>query len=165
VDAPQHALPEVRLGSPMLVVLLEGVVASGRTFRVQAGGGSMFPFIRDGDIVSVAPLASPPRLGDVLAFQRGPQPTPQLVVHRLVGRAPRGLLLRGDSYPPRHSDGLITPAALLGRVVRVERRGRPITLGLGPERALIALLSRLGLLWLLLQPALRLYRVLPRRHA
>jgi hypothetical protein len=165
MDAAENAVPEMGLDAPMTLALLEGVVARGHRFRMRAGGGSMFPFIRDGDVLSIAPLAGSPGIGDVLAFKRCPGGgMGQLVVHRLVGRTPYGCLLRGDSYPPGHSDGQISPEALLGRVERVERTGRPVRLGLGPERFLIAALSRLGLLWILLQAALRLYRYAPRRH-
>jgi hypothetical protein len=154
---------EHNLSAPMMVSLLDGVVARGHTFRFRAGGSSMFPFIRDGDVVSIKPLDPDrvPRLGDVLAFNRNPDEASvaHLVVHRLVGRSAQGYLLRGDHHPPSHSDGMISPVALLGIVTGVERRGRTVRLGLGPERALIAFLSRLGLLWLPIRFSIYLYRL------
>jgi hypothetical protein len=75
---------ERSLPAPLLVSLLTGVVQRGHTFRFRAGGGSMFPFIRDGDILSIVPLSAdrPARLGDVLAFDRGGGDYAHLVVHR-----------------------------------------------------------------------------------
>jgi len=73
-------------------------------------------------------------------------------VHRLVGRASGGWVTRGDGAPAPDE-----PAALqdvLGRVAEVERAGRRVRLGLGPERVCIALLSRFGLLG----PLVRAYR-------
>jgi hypothetical protein len=160
------ALPDLRplevcsLSPALVVSLLDGVMARGHTCRFRAGGGSMFPFIRDGDIVSIEPLVGAPRLGDVLAFRRGPcTGADNLVVHRMVGRAAGGYRMRGDSYPHGHTDGVIAAEALLGRVARVERGGRTVHLGLGPERAAIALLARAGLLAAALKVVLRLYRM------
>jgi signal peptidase I len=157
---------ERSLPAPLLVSLLTGVVQRGHTFRFRAGGGSMFPFIRDGDILSIVPLSAdrPARLGDVLAFDRGGGDYAHLVVHRLVGRTASGYLLRGDAHAPGHSDGCLPPNVLLGRVAGVEREGRPVRLGLGSERLLIALLSRVGLLWLLVRAAVFVYRLRPRKH-
>jgi len=159
---PETILPERILASSLVLSLLDGVVARGHAFRFRAGGSSMFPFIRDGDIISVIPLDAPPRLGDVLAFNRGPDGNECLVVHRLVGRHAGGFLLRGDAYPMGHNDGIIPFESLLGRVARVERGGRFVYLGLGIERVLIAFLSRSGILWALMRIALRLYRLRPR---
>jgi hypothetical protein len=161
---------EHNLSAPMMVSLLDGVVARGHTFRFRAGGSSMFPFIRDGDVVSIKPLDHyrVPRLGDVLAFNRNPDEASaaHLVVHRLVGRSAQGgYMLRGDHHPPGHSDGMISPVALLGIVTGVERCGRTVRLGLGPERALIAFLSRLGLLWRLIRLFIYLYRLRLLFHA
>ena len=43
------------------------------------------------------------------------------------------------------NDGVVASAALLGRVVQVERAGKTVRLGMGAERSLIASLSRYGL--------------------
>ena len=46
----------------------------------------------------------------------------------------------------------------MGRVTRVERNGKEIFFGLGPERFLIAFLTRRGLLFPLLYPLWRMVR-------
>ena len=71
-----------------------------------------------------------PRPGEVVAFCH-PE-TGKLVVHRVLARRSGGYLLRGDNA--LEADGLIPPAYILGRVDRVERRGRRVRLGQGPER-------------------------------
>jgi hypothetical protein len=105
----------------------------------------MDPFIRDGDVITVSPLRSTrPRVGDVVAFAR--LEGANLVVHRVVARRGWDAVVQGDGVP-EYADGLIPAESLLGRVTRVERDGRSVWLGLGPERVVIAWLSRAG--WLI----------------
>jgi hypothetical protein len=115
----------------------------------------MAPFIKDGDVVTISPLrGSRPRLGDVAAFTRGAD---SLLVHRVVERQGGSWSTKGDNVV--ELDGAIPAASLLGRVTRIERDGRAVRLGLGPERVVIAWLSRAGLLPVLLAPARRLFRL------
>jgi hypothetical protein len=117
------------------------VLRRGRAFRFQAAGSSMSPCIREGDVIQVAPLSGGmPCLGQVVACVppggRGP------VVHRVIGR--RGPLFRTKGDNVCRTDGLLARSQILGLVTRVERNGRPVPAGLGPERILIAWLSRRG---------------------
>ncbi len=116
----------------------------------------MSPFLRSGDVVVLAPLGGRPvGLGDVVALRRGER---WLLVHRVVGRRGPRLLTRGDAV-----GRLDEPAALedvVGRAVAVQRRGRRRRLGLGPERFLIAWLSRRGALVPLFAPGRCLTRLL-----
>lgn len=116
----------------------------------------MIPFIRGGDFVTIAP-ASRVRLrrGDIAAFARAE--TGPIVIHRVVQVHQDGLLTRGDNCP--EPDGLIPFSRILGYVTRVERDGRKLRLGLGPERRLIALLNRAGLLTRMLLPVRKLSRL------
>jgi len=123
--------------------LMRAVLAKGAPFRFEAGGFSMSPFIRHGDIITVAPSPSRFRRGDVVAFM-SPE-TGKLTVHRVVRISPRrGCLIKGDNTPA--PDGRVEKSAIIGRVIRVEHCGKRLRLGLGPERALLAFLSRIGLL-------------------
>lgn len=132
-----------------MLELMRAVLARGQAFRFRAGGWSMTPFIRDGDVVTITPLGSGgPRLGDVVAYAGSNGE--KLVVHRAAGRQPGGTLMLGDNLRGQ-ADGVIGEDALLGRVSRVERNGKQVRLGLGPERGLIALFSRLGLIPVLLR--------------
>ena len=127
-----------------LSALMSDVLARGVPFRFAAPGFSMFPFIRDGDAVTISPLRGrPARFGDVVAFT-GPRGGP--IVHRVTARRPGRYEIRGDCSGGPDGIDVVPAAGIIGVVTRVERRGRRVRLGLGPERALAAGLSRLGLL-------------------
>jgi hypothetical protein len=145
---------ELSLGSRPFQELLIEVLHKGAAFRFRAKGFSMSPFIKDGDVITVAPLCGKkPRLGDVVAFIN-PR-TEGLVVHRVVGKGDTNhLYIKGDNLPTRTH--MVPIAPILGRVERIERDGKAITLGLGPEKRFIALFSRRGLL---LPVLLRLWRI------
>lgn len=146
---------ELSLSGPTLVELLRAVLGKGAPCRFRAKGFSMSPFVRDGDVITVSPLSgASPRRGDVVAFVRPGME--KLVVHRVVGKRGHSYLIKGDSTP--EADGLIPEANVLGRVIRVERDGKEVFLGLGPERFLIAFLTGRGLLFPLLLPLWRLVR-------
>ena len=104
----------------------------------------MYPFIQDGDVITVTPIDNRrPSLGDVVAVI-APE-TGSLVVHRIVARSKKSISLFGDAIPV-HKEEIVPLDNILGRVTRIERKERSIRLGLGPERILIAWLSKLGLL-------------------
>jgi hypothetical protein len=151
---------ELPLSGQALLELMQAVLARGVPFRFCARGWSMAPFIQDGDVITVSPLRDAlPGVGEVVAFAR-PEGG-NLVVHRVVARRGQGAFVQGDCVA-KYADGIIPAQNLIGRVTRVERNGREVWLGLGPERHVIAWLSRTGLLiplrtWLAswLKPLLR----------
>lgn len=152
---------ELTLPGQLLKELLRAVLDKGASFRFRAPGFSMSPFIKDGDVVTVAPLrGATPGLGDVVLFIH-PR-TGKLVIHRIVGKRADSYLIKGDNFP--EGDDLVPKAKILGHVAKVERDGKEIFLGLGLERFLIAFLTRRRLLPLLL-PVWRLARLLIRRSA
>ena len=103
----------------------------------------MSPFVKDGDVIVLAPvLASGPRRGDIVAFRL--PASPDLTVHRVIDHKPNCYLTRGDNSTT--TDGLVHRRDILARVLSIERRRRRVKLGLGPERSVIALLSGAGLL-------------------
>ena len=116
----------------------------------------MSPFIRDGDVICVSPLKEKnPRVGEVVAYI---QPASEkLVVHRLVRRRGNAWLILGDNTPGAIGEW-VPDANLLGRVTRIERDGKKVWLGLGPERYWIALFSRTGAFSLLLEQMSLIYR-------
>ena len=130
------------LSVPELVGLTREILHRGVPFRFSAPGTSMSPFIRDGDIITIAPCdPATCRPGDVVGFVRPPD-SQAFVVHRVVALEDGGCRIRGDNT--REDDGIIPYDCIAGRVIRVERAGKPVRLGLGPERYVIALLSRNG---------------------
>lgn len=135
---------ELPLSGLALLELMRAVLAKGVPFRFKARGWSMAPFIRDGDVITISPPGgSLPGIGKVVAFIR-PEDG-KLVVHRIVGRQGAAVLIQGDNVTSL-PDGIVPQENLLGRVMRIERDGRPIWMGLGPERFLIAWFSRLRFL-------------------
>jgi len=163
-EYPRPAMQKngLSLSGKALIELLQAVHAKGLPFRFNAGGHSMAPFIRDGDVICVSPLASrAPGLGDVVAFIH-PE-TKLLCMHRVLSVNRNGFLIQGDNMPAK-SDGMIPREAIIGRVTRIERAGKRVRLGLGPERLLLALLSRCGLLAVIRQYAGPLYAYFIRSH-
>jgi hypothetical protein len=108
-----------RLASGRAESLAAAALRGGRPLRIRVRGGSMLPFVRDGDDVVVEPAApGDVRTGDVLCYEPWPG---RLFLHRLVARTVDGLVTKGDALTYSET---IPPAALLGRVTRVERAGR-----------------------------------------
>lgn len=155
-QAEQAAIPNA-----VLIELLQAVLQQGKPFWFQAPGFSMSPFIKDGDTITLSPLAgASPQVGEVLAFLR--PGSGKLVVHRLVGRQGKLLLIRGDNS--EEESELVPASSILGYVTGVQRAGQPVRLGLGAERRIIAALSRQGWLRTVLQRLYPLLRPMIRRY-
>jgi signal peptidase I len=149
---------ELSLPSQHLEKLMRGVLSKGACFRFQGKGFSMSPFIKDGDVLTITPVREgTPRFGDVVVFTH--PNTGKLIIHRIIGKKAGSYLTKGDNAP--EGDGLISRTAILGRVIKVERNGKYISLGLGPDRFIIAFVIRTGLLPLL-WPVWRLVRFIMR---
>ena len=139
-------IPEGLLSSrpePLVFDLLN----SGMSVEIPVTGDSMSPCIRSSDTLILAPIGGRIRRGDVVAF---PRPDGRMVIHRVVALAREKIQTRGDAVS--HADAWIDRKSLIGRVLGVDRCGRQTRRGLGQGRSLIALLSRAGLLHLLLRP-------------
>jgi signal peptidase I len=136
-DQTQLAMPNAAFAELMTAVLDKGA-----PFRFQATGFSMTPFIRSGDVITVAPTPARVRIGDVVAFQL-PE-SGKLVVHRVVAVSRDGFTIKGDNSPL--SDARVPAPSILGRVARVERGSKRVRFGSGVERVAVAYLSRRG--WL-----------------
>jgi hypothetical protein len=106
--------------------------AAGRSVTFTVTTESMVPFLQPGDIITVVPLAAPPRLGDILVLGGSARPW----VHRLVRtRAAAGatlLVTKGDNLA--RCDAAVAPARVLGRVAVVQREG--LRQGQRPRRRL-----------------------------
>ena len=134
---------EDNLSMKALVELLSAVTEKGKSFRFRASGMSMYPFIRNKDVVTISPLPTgSPKIGDVVAFLL-PE-TRKLVIHRVIDKRNGCYIIKGDNAPK--PDGLIPSENVIGLLTNVERNGRKVVLGLGTERRLIATLARNDLL-------------------
>ena len=152
---------ELRLNGKELVGFLKTAASRGLSIRFRAEGTSMSPFIKDGDVVTISPLrGSPPRMGDIVAFQS--PSTGNLLIHRTVGKLRNLYVMQGDNVPA--ADDAVPETAILGSVTKIERCGKGVSIGLGPERFLIALLSQKGVLSSRLRPLWRSIRTSMRRH-
>ena len=153
-DQAQLAIPNAAFAELMTAVLDKGA-----PFRFQAAGFSMMPFIRSGDVITIAPAPARIRFGDVVAFESSS--SGKLVVHRIVRVSSDGYIIKGDNSP--ESDAGVPGSRILGRVARVERRGKRVRLGLRCERAFIAFLSRRDWLTPIVRTAWRFARPFVKR--
>jgi hypothetical protein len=113
---------DVILGSQDFSVLSREILDNGGTLRFKAGGGSMWPFIQDGAVLTVAP-AEPAglRAGDIVLYRSGDK----VVAHRLLLKWNRKgastLVMRGDALSARLE--LVPGDGVMGRVVSAEHAG------------------------------------------
>lgn len=114
----------VSLPSSVVMELIQAVHEKGVSCRFKAKGYSMTPSIRDGDVITVSPLKDiSPRRGDVVVF-RHPERPQQMHVHRVLYAKNKKYYIRGDNCPD--SDGWIQIEHILGRISRVERKGKSL---------------------------------------
>jgi signal peptidase I len=128
-----HSMPGIAFAG-----LMEAVLEKNVPFRFTATGCSMTPFIRDGDLITISPVPLRLRPGDVVPFVN--PSCNKLMVHRILNVSQEGYLIKGDNNS--EPDGRIPASSIIGRVVRVEHRGRQVRFGLGTESFLIAWLSQ-----------------------
>jgi len=69
--------------------LLDELIRDGKRVRLTVSGSSMFPFIRNGDVVEIAGLESKVRVGDILLVRKNEegQVLPSWGLLILVGRS------------------------------------------------------------------------------
>ncbi len=91
----------------------------GGRLRIKARGGSMTPFLWDGDVALVTPTAGREvGVGDVICYEA---PSGRLFLHRVIARDRDRFVAKGDALA---STDVVERAQLLGKVVAVERHGR-----------------------------------------
>jgi len=131
----------------------------GKRLRIKARGGSMVPFLRDGDVALVTPTAgSEVGVGDVVCYE---MPPGRLYLHRVIARDRDRVVAKGDALGSRE---LVQFTQLLGKAIGLERQGTVRRLDTRVARwrnRTIAAVS--PLLPALLFLALRLRRVCGRR--
>jgi signal peptidase I len=145
------------LSGPALLDLLQAVLDKDVPFRFTAPGTSMWPFIKNGDVITVSSYTTPLiRLGEVVAFVN--PNNERLVLHRVIYIIHESYLIKGDNTP--EADGWIDRKRILGRVTRVERTGIVVHFGLGFERVVIAFLSYHKWLVPILTPMRRIFHII-----
>lgn len=103
------------LGADLAAVVLR----AGSALRIKTRGGSMLPFLRDGDVAVVVPTpAERIAPGDVICYE---SPPGRLFLHRVIRREMARFITKGDALRVPET---VDAAAVLGTVVAVERDGR-----------------------------------------
>jgi signal peptidase I len=113
--------------SEIFGAVIEDALTKGTSVRFRAEGISMYPTIRDGEAITVAPVARDDVVsGDVLLCRHGRR----VLAHRVVGvtrcGSERFFELRGDAKGS--SDPPVAGNAVVGRVIGVSRNGRVIAI-------------------------------------
>jgi hypothetical protein len=113
--------------SGLFAEVMEHALTSGTLVRFRAEGSSMHPTIRDGELITAAPVATADVVrGDVLLCRN----SGRVLAHRVVAIAERAgdrhFELRGDGHTS--SDAVVGADEIVARIVAVRRRGRSIPL-------------------------------------
>ena len=133
--------------------IAQEVLGRGRILKFKAKGGSMSPFIRNGDVVEVVPVKGKMNLGDIILYHSS---YGNPVVHRVIQRNKESIITKGDSVP--NSDQPIFSKQVLGRVVAIEKNGWCIRLDRPMGRLLNILLATISPFSFLTYPPLRLVK-------
>ena len=150
-------IEDLSLDSKTFLGLAREILNQGSCIRFRACGYSMSPFIRDGDIIQVKPAeASSITPGDIVLYSN---PDGFAVVHRVVVKKTEGertVLLTKSELPSGQSYECVRPEELLGKVVKVESKGRRRRLDKGWLKILgLCSVKWPGLLW-------KVYQILSR---
>ena len=124
------------------------LLREGYCIRSPARADSMAPFIRKGDLLTVKPVTlAEVRMGDIVAWRRE-EAESVLTTHRVVqkGRDREGafVITKGDRSHFRDLP-LRCPEHVYGRIISLERNGRPVSLETAFQRLLGYLRARLSL--------------------
>ena len=106
------------------IELSKEVLDRGGCLRFRAGGGSMHPFVRDEDVITVSPIEnSSIQIGDVVFCSTAGN---RVIVHRVINKYKKEdsepIVIKGDACfgsPER-----VNAQDVLGKVVAIERNGR-----------------------------------------
>lgn len=101
------------------------VVSEGPSWRAKSRGESMYPLIKNGDILLIQPAkADEIQPGDIVIYRI---PSGSFIAHRFIKRNVSGsLLTNGDSM--RHYDKLVDEEQVFGKVIQIERHSKTLKL-------------------------------------
>ncbi|MDO8269572.1 MAG: signal peptidase I [Candidatus Levybacteria bacterium] len=100
--------------------ILKSAISHG---EIKTFGDSMFPLLRDGDVVSIKKtIYSQIKVNDIVCFRQ----KNNLVTHRVVYKTATYIIAKGDNNP--FSDGKVRPDKILGRVNAIKRDGQSLNI-------------------------------------
>jgi signal peptidase I len=107
----------------LFLAAIDHALATGTMVRFRAEGESMYPTIRDGDVITIAAVSTHDIVrGDLLLCRHARR----VLAHRVVGTTRRGaepvFLLKGDAKTA--CDEPVGADAVIGQVIAVCRDGR-----------------------------------------
>lgn len=118
-----------------LMPVVRAALDSGSRVRLTATGGSMFPFVRNGEVVELEAVEHHDlQPGDVVLAAR---PDDSYILHRIAAMAPHRVFIVSDAG---QQDGWFAVDRVFARARAVERKGRWLRLDTARAR-------RAGLLW------------------
>ncbi len=125
-------------------VLLKKLSSAGSSIGVYGNiqGGSMLPWIKNGDKIKIIPITSKIEKGDIIAFYHG-SPA-RFVAHRVIKTTPYQTITKGDNCMAE--DSPLTDEDIAGKIVEIYRGSTRFFFGTGKEKKLIAVLSRINIL-------------------
>jgi len=102
--------------------LTDELLASNQNIKLRVGGGSMYPFLKNGDIVTFSKCkAAELKIGDVVIFKS----SAKWIAHRLIKTGTQAgkiiLITKGDTC--KHKDPPFTEDDLVGKVIVFSRNG------------------------------------------
>lgn len=136
--------------------LSEEILGSGKYLRFQACGGSMHPFIKNGQIIQVrSTKISEINAGDIVFYRSLDN---RMVVHRIIKKCRENgriaFLVKGDSAS--HFDEYVYPERISGKVVAIEKNNKTIRMDRG-------LLKLINVFWAKFSPFSKWIYFLPRK--
>ena len=133
--------------------IAQDVLGRGRALRFKAKGGSMSPFIRNGNVVEVVSVKGKVNFGDIILYHSS---YGNSIIHRVIQRNKESIITKGDSVPS--SDQPIFSKQVLGRVVSIEKNGWRIRLDKPVGKLLNILLATISPFSSLIYPPFRLVK-------
>ena len=118
-------MEKVQVPNSQFFALAKQLLREGKKIEIPVKGGSMRPFLFDGETVVVAPVGvdCPLRKCDIILAETS---TGQVMMHRIREISPAGIRMKGDGN--LYQSELIRPEEVMGRVLSVVRHGKTISL-------------------------------------
>jgi phage repressor protein C with HTH and peptisase S24 domain len=118
-------MEKVQVPNSQFFALAKQLLREGKKIEIPVKGGSMRPFLFDGETVVVAPVGvdCPLRKCDIILAETS---TGQVMMHRIREISPAGIRMKGDGN--LYQSELIRPEDVMGRVLSVVRHGKTISL-------------------------------------